>query len=286
MPTVAEILEASGLSKEQVAALDAKVLTGFQGVLSASEQAAESARQHREAAELARRAQEQQYSEKIAPALDQWGNESATLKAENAFYKAQAEAAKANGFIPRDAPGYVPPAADPNAGRAPNGQFVAGAGAVPGSPAYMTQGEVVKGISNATWVIAEHMRLHGAPPPDDVETLLTEATAQRMGFKDYAAKKYNFDARKAEITAAAKQKERDAIVRETEDRVKKELAEQFGNNPNVRSASPSQFTELKKGIESKTMKDPLLQSKQERHASTQSLIHRDLVDNANPQRVN
>ncbi len=280
-PTVAEILKRSGMSDEKIAALDAQVLAGFGEILTTSEQAAASALQLKEQAELAERAQRQNYDQVVAPALNQWGTEKATLEAQVAFYRTQAEGAKANGFLPQDAPGYTPPQ-DPN--RNSQGQFVAGAGAVPGSPAYMTQSEVVKGISNASWVIAEHMRLHGAPPPDDVETLLNEATQQRMNFRDYAAKKYSFDAKKAEIVAAAEQKKNAVLVAETEARVRKEIAEQFGNNPNVRSAAPSQFTELRKGVDSKQLKDPLSMTKQERHAATQQMIQKDLVENS--QRVN
>ncbi len=283
MPTVAEILKASGLSDEQIAAIDAKVVTGLQTVLSTSEQAAESARQLNEKAELALRAQQQQYDQTIAPALDKWGNEAALKDAEVAFYRAQAEAAKANGFIPHDAPGYKPPS-EPV--RQPNGQFVAGGGGVPGSPVYATQAQMLQGISNANWLTSEHIRLYGTPPPDEILSVANEADAQRLDFKVYATKKYGFDTKKAEITAAAKAKEREAIVRETEERVTREMAEKFGNNPNVRSVAPSQFSELRKGVDSKQQKDPLSQSKQERHATTQTLIQRELVENANSPRVN
>src|SRR2546430_9079168 len=105
MKTVEEILRESGLTDEQIKALDAKVLTGVTTVLSTANQA-------QEQAELARRAQAQQYDSEIAPALDNWANDKARIEAQLAFYKMQAEQAKAGGFLPADAPGTpVPPAA-------------------------------------------------------------------------------------------------------------------------------------------------------------------------------
>jgi hypothetical protein len=37
---------------------------------------------------------------------------------------------------------------------------------------------------------------------------------------------------------------------------------------------------LRKGIDSKAIKDPLLMSKEERHNATAALIHKDMVENA------
>ena len=85
MPSTKEILKATGLTDEQINALDAKILSSFDTVLT-------TAQQERDAAELASRAQRELYDTQIAPALDQWGNEKATLEATAAFYKTQAEA--------------------------------------------------------------------------------------------------------------------------------------------------------------------------------------------------
>lgn len=277
MPTVQEILKQSGLTDEQIAALDTKAVTAFSGVLTAAEQAQLSAQQAREKAELETRAQQELYSSQIAPALDAWANEKAQKEAEIAFYRTQAEQAKAGGFIPKDAPGYTPPAADP--ARGADGKFVPGTN---GSPVFMTPDQGIKAVSNATWAMQEHFRLYGQPMPDDFDAILQESTQQRMPFKDYVAKKYNFDAKRNEI-AAARQKEHDDKIRaEAKAAADKEWAERVGGNPNVRvPVGPSQFDAIRRGVDAKTFKDPLsFGTKEERRAATQQMIAKDLADNA------
>jgi hypothetical protein len=278
MPTVAEVLKQSGYTDAEIAALDARILSGVTQVLTVAEQADKSAREAREAAELADRSQRDLYANKIVPALNDWGSEKATLEAQVAFYKTQAESAKGAGFIPKDAPGYVPPANQP--GRNADGTYVANANSVPGSPAYMTKAEAISAVSNATHVMNEHMRLYGSPLPDDVETLVNEAAAQRMDFRQYAAKKYNFDGKKAEITAAREKEARDKLVADTIAERDRWHAERQGSNPMLRPGEQSSFAELRKGIDSKAIKDPLSMSKEERHMQTQALIHKDIVENA------
>ncbi len=272
--TVEEVLRQSGMTDEQIKALDAKVLGGFTQVLSTAAQTQEQARKDKEAAELAQRAQQQLYDTEIAPKLDQWGNEASDLKAQIAFYKTQAEEAKKNGFTPKDAPGYTPPVQDPATGR-----FVPGANPVPGSPAYLTPQEGIRAVSNVTWVMSEHQRLFGQPLPDEFETLMNESMAQRMQFRDYANKKYGFDAKKAEIAAAAKQKERDGIVKETEDRIRKEFAERGGNNPMVRQGVTSDFSKVKAAQAAGTRKDPLTMNPEQRRAQTRQFIHEEIAKN-------
>src|SRR5882672_7807573 len=115
--TVAEILKETGLTDEQISALDPKATTAFTQVLSTATQTLEQA-------ELAKRAQAQQYDETIAPALDSWGNEKARLDAEVAFYKTQLEGAKQGGFVPATIPTTPPATVTPS--RTPDGKFVAG----------------------------------------------------------------------------------------------------------------------------------------------------------------
>ncbi len=273
MPTVQEILKASGIDDATIAALDSKVTSAFGAVLTTAEQAQQSATTAREAAELATRTQRELYDTQIAPSLDAWANEKAQKEAEIAFYRTQAEQAKAGGFVPKDAPGYVAP--DP--ARAPNGQFVPGPN---GSPQFMTPEAGLKAVSNVTWVMSEHQRLHGAPLPDEFETLVNEAVAQRMPFRDYAAKKYNFDARRSEIAQAAKQKELDAYAASKVEENNKQWAERTGGNPMVRVPQQSQFAEIRRGVDAKTVKDPLSMSREERRAATQQMIHKDLADHA------
>lgn len=273
MPTVAEILKASGMSDTEIAAIDARVLTSVTTVLT-------TAQQDREAAELAQRAQREMWDQKVAPALDAWGNEKVSLEAERNFYKTQAEGAKAAGFLPKDVPGYVAPAnVDPNAGRGNDGRYVAGSGAVPGSPTYMTKQEGMSAVANATWFVSEHMRLHGAPPPDDIETLAVEAERNHLPFRDYVSKKYSFQAKKDEIIANRQKERDDKLIAETNAARDKMWAEKVGNNPNVRTGTESQFTNLKAGVDSKALKDPLSMSKGERHAQTSQLIQKEIAEN-------
>lgn len=265
--TVEEALRSSGFTDEEIKGLDARAIQGFTKILT-------TAASEREAAELASRAQRELYDTQIAPALDQWGNEKATLEATAAFYKTQAEAAKGAGFIPKDAPGYVAPGA-----RAADGTFVAGANAVPGSPGF-TPAQGITAISNATWAFQEHARLFNQPAPDDFETLLNEATAQKLPFRDYVSRKYKFAEKKAEVSAAAAKAHDDAIRKETETAIRKEYAEAGGNNPGVRVGQPSQFTKVRAAVTEGKRKDPLAMNAEERRANTRQMINQDIADNA------
>lgn len=282
-PTIAEILKATGVSDTEIAALDQRIVTGITTVLTTAAQAEQKAASDREAAELAQRAQREMWDTKVAPALDAWGNEKVHLESERNFYKTQAEGAKAAGFIAKDAPGYVAPNANvnPNDGRGGDGRFVANGGVVPGSPTFMTKQEALSAVSNSTWYVTEHMRLHnGAPPPDDLETLAVEAERNRMPFRDYVAKKYDFQGRKDAIVAARQKEHDDKIIADTIAARDKHWAERSGNNPNVRPGAESQFSTLKAGVDSKSIKDPLSVSKAERHAQTSQLIQKEIADNA------
>jgi hypothetical protein len=77
--TVEEVLRQSGLTDEQIAALDAKIINGFTGVLSTAEQERQAAAQARESAEIAKRSNEKFYDETIAPSLNTWATERANL---------------------------------------------------------------------------------------------------------------------------------------------------------------------------------------------------------------
>ena len=155
--TVAEILKASGLDDAAIAALDAKVLAGFNGVLTAAEQertaAAESAKKAEEervaakaaqdAAELAQRSNRDWYENEVIPNLTSWEDKEKALQTEiananarAAFYEAQNKGAKDGGFIAADAPAFTPAAVVPPV-RDASGKFVAGApGSTPGSPTF------------------------------------------------------------------------------------------------------------------------------------------------------
>lgn len=271
MKTVEEILRDTGLNDEQIKALDPKVTTGFTTILSSASQA-------QEAAEFAKRAQSEQYDSQIAPALDSWANDKANLEATVAFYKTQAENAKAGGFLPAEAPNAPPARA------AATGQFVAGKNEVPGSPQYMTRQEGFAAVSNTQWVLAEFMRLNnGAVPPDDIETIANEAASQRMPLRDYAAKKYDFAAKREAIKAAEQKKHDDAIRAETTAEVDKKWAERGGNNPNVRQAEVSRFATLDKAVKEGARPDPLKMGREQRHQATRQVIAKEIAENSTVQ---
>lgn len=273
--TTREILKQSGLSDADIDKLDAKILSGFETVLTTASTAEQTATKLKEEAELAQRAQTDFYQKEIAPALDGWANEKATLEATVEFYKKQNEGARAGGFIPKDAPGYTAPAADP--ARDPgNGRYVPGK---TGSPEFQMS-DVMAAVSNAQWGAAEYQRLYGTPMPDDFDTLLKEATAQRLSYRDHVSKKFNFEGKKAELNAAKQKEHDDAIRKEERAKADKEWAERTSNNPNLRPASASQFAGVRKAVESGQVKDPLKMSPEERRQQTRTMIHTDISESA------
>lgn len=280
--TTREILKQSGLTDAQIDALDQKVISGFDVVLTTATSAEQTAVKAKEEAELAQRAQQQLYEEQIAPSLDAWATEKANLTAERDFYRTQNEAARSGGFVPKDAPGYKPPA-NPDPSRDGNGRFVPGP---TGSPQFMTREDGFKAVTNATWLINEHIRLYGQPPADDLDVVLQEANANRMDFRQYATRKYKFEEKKAEI-ATAKQKEReDAIRKEERTKIEKEYAERGGNNPMVRPAAASQYANVRKAVDAGQLKDPLKMTPEERRQQTRTMIHTEMAEHASTGMVN
>ncbi|CAN5951050.1 unnamed protein product [Sphagnum jensenii] len=315
--TVAEILLQSGLSQEQVAALDAKVLAGFNGVLSTAEQekkkaeeAAATAKAAQDAAELQARTNKEWWDTQVNPSLTQWEEqqkvlqqEVANAKALAAFYEAQNKAAKESGFIAQDAPGFNPAAVAPVIpARAGNGQFVAGApGGTPGSPQFKmedVENRIGQGLDNSVWALQEYQRLTGGQfLPDSVSTLAQEAHAQKLPFKDYVARKYDFNGKQAALQAKAKEEERARWVAEAtaplQEKIKqtetewqkkleekvKEVSERGGNNPDVRRAAISDYPEVKKAVAEGVRKDPTMMTRAERQTQTHRNIHQAVLAN-------
>jgi hypothetical protein len=278
IPTVEEILKSSGMTDEQIKALDAKVVTGITGVLTAATTESTAAQKAREEAENARRLQAADYDQKIAPALDKWGIESANLTAERDYYKTLAEKAKEGGFVAAAEP-FKPT----TAARGADGQFVAGANEVPGSPKFVEEkvkqltreiGSAFSFASDTQW---KYRSLFGTEMPDSPTTLIAEATAQRMEPSAYAAKKYDFAAKEAAKTAEAQKAHDDAIRAETKAASDKEWAEKVGSNPDVRVARNSEFSEIRKAAQTGKRPDPLKMTPQERQASTRAAIREDVA---------
>jgi hypothetical protein len=320
--TVAEILKESGLSDDQIAALDAKALTAFNGVLTTAEQeraaAAESAKQAeaervaakaaQEAAELAQRANKDFYDGTIVPSLNGWeekekqyAQDISNAKALAAFYEAQNKAAKENGFIAADAPAFTP-AAPVVPARDGGGKFVAGGGGTPGSPTFKMEdvdNRLGNGLDNGFWAVQEYQRLSGGQfLPDSISKLAEEATANKLPFKDYVARKYDFGGKQSALQAKADADMRAKIATEAtapyEQKIKdlekewqgkleakaKEVSERGGNNPDVRRAAISNYPEVKKAMESGSRPDPLsFKNQEERRVATRQQIHADVTAN-------
>lgn len=263
-PTVAEVLKSAGMDDAAIAALDAKVVAGFTGVIT-------QAQADRDAAELAQRSTNQLFDNEITPALNAWALKEANLEAERDYFKTLAGKAKDGGFIAE-----IPPFKVGEQQRDPGGKFVPNA--VPGSPNFAEleskAGNAIGVLSDLQWT---YQNLFGKGMPDSPTKLVAEAAAQKMSLIDYAAKKYGFDDRKAtierEATEASHKKIRDEAITERD----KYWAERSGSNPNIRPAQASAFAELKKGVSDGTRVDPIKMSREQRHAATAAGIQKDIA---------
>jgi len=273
MKTVAEIMKEAGMSDEQIAALDAKVVSGVTTILTTAQQA-------QDKAELAQRATNEKFTNEISPALDAWGNEKASYDARMAAYDAALKAAEEGGF---KIPEILKTAATAKPAQGPDGKFVAGPGVVvPGSP------EFVKGfkdeIGNAFGFVADttwkYRTLYGTEMPDSPTTIIREAAAQRMNPADYAAKKYDFVGKEAAKKAADVKAHDDAIRKEEGEKKDREWAEKVGSNPNIRQAEASGFSTLSKAVSEKQRPNPLGMTREERHKATSAAIQKEVAANS------
>jgi hypothetical protein len=244
--TIQERLKARGFSDKQIAdivAAGGDAIGKFDEIFAeADTKATEADRKLAEATASESRVKDW-WDKDATKQINEVHSKNATLEAERNFYKTQAEKAKESGFLPADAPG-----------------FKAGTNEVPGSPApvkpgdpkYMTQDEGYKALTTATWVVSEYMRLNGgAPPPDDLETLVAEANGKRMKVRDYVEQKYDFGKRRTEIAAAKQKDHDDKIAKDAADAVRKEYADK-ANNPDLRPQVASQFSKFTKGEQGKS----------------------------------
>jgi len=273
MKTVEEILKESGLSDEQIKALDAKVVSGLTTVVT-------SASQTLDAAELAKRAQSDQYETQIAPALDNWANEKASYDAKIAAYDAALKSAKEGGFKVPDILA-TPAVVDPHATRGADGKFVANANAVPGSPQFeqTLRKEIGTAFSFAADVQWRYQKLYGTVIPDSPTALIGEAVANHMTPMAWAEKKYDFPGKEAAQIAADRKKETDAAVSAAVADNDKKWAEKVGSNPDVRRAEVSKFSEINKAVKAGTRPDPLAPglSEAQRDANTRAAIRAEVA---------
>jgi len=309
--TVEEVLRESGFTNEQIAGMDSRAITAFTGVLSQADKERMEAKAAQDAAELAQRSNVEFYDNRIAPSLLAWEeekqrieNEKARVIAEAAFYKAQAEAAKASGFIATDAPGFdAARFTPPNPSIPPRdvgGRYVAGApGGTPGSPQFFDVNKVYERAGDAVGIIAdiqwEHQRLYNKPLPISPTELIRQADAVKLDPKIYAARTFNFDTRREEMRRE-EEKARDAKlvadavapyelkIKEAEEHEKKAVAdtdrkwaESVGSNPDLRrpQATP-QMTEVARAAKNDPNLDPLNMTEHQRRAQTAKMIRSDI----------
>lgn len=322
MATVAEILKASGLDDAAIAALDAKALAAFNSVLTtaegertAAQDAVKQAEAERvaakaaqDAAELAQRANAEFYEGTIVPSLNGWDAQEQKLKQEIAdaknlaeFYEKQNKTAREAGFIATDVPLFSSPVAN-NPSRDGQGKFVTNGGGTPGSPTFKmeeVENRLGQGLDNSVWALQEYQRLSGGQfLPDSISTLAQEASSNKLSFKDYVSRKYDFPSKQSALQAKAKDAEKAAWLAEAtaplqeqlkakdvewqkklEDKAK-EVSERGGNNPDVRRAAISDYPEVKKAVEAGTRPDPLsFKNQAERSAATRQQIRADVTAN-------
>lgn len=320
MPTVQEILRQTGFSDEQIAGLDAKMITAFSGVLSTAEQQRAAAQQASskaeeeharaeqeraiaaqslERAEVERRANAEWYDQTVAPALNGWGTEKANMEAQIAFFKAQNEGARAAGFIPSDAPAFTPQQRDGQ------GRYVAGAaGSTPGSPTFQGADDLRRDVGTALGTLADiqwkYHSLYGRPMPVSPTELVKQADALKLDPMSYAARTYDFAGKEREAAVRA-QEERDsklkleaaapyeqklkdaelAAKKAVEDNDRK-WAERIGSNPDVRISQPSRFADVSRAVKANERPDPLNLNPQQRRMATSQAIHSEIANQDNP----
>jgi hypothetical protein len=314
MPTVEEVLRQSGFTDEQIAGLDKRAITAFSGVLSAADRERLEAKAAQDAAELAQRSNIDFYENRIAPSLTQWEeekqrieNEKATLAAQAAFYKTQAEEAKKTGFIAADAPNFVPPP-NPNPGVQPRdgqGRYVAGApGGTPGSPQYFDVNKVYETAGTAAVLISDidwkHRQLYGGKPlPISPTELIRQADAVKLDPMTYASRTFNFAGREEQMKAEEEKARNEKIaaeavapyeakLKEADEQRKKDLAEndrkwaeRVGSNPDVRMPQTNpRMTDIAQAVRADAKLDPLNMNDQQRRAMTSQMIRKDIEGNA------
>ncbi len=274
MPTVQEILRQTGFTDEQISGLDQRAVGAFSQVLSSAEQARQAAAADAERAALERRSNSQFYEESIVPALNGWSAEKAHLDAQLAYYQRQNESARMAGLD------FAPP---PDQLRDGGGRYVAGApGATPGSPTFdpgQIRQALSSGVSNIGWAMQSYSKLHpGEVLPDSFDQLDAEATAQRLPFRDYVSRKYDYAGKQKAMQEKAQREHDEKIRQEERTAANREWAEKTGSNPDVRRLEPSRFADIARATKAGERPDPLTLSTEQRRQVTRQAIRNELSD--------
>ena len=167
----------------------------------------------------------------------------------------------------------------------------------PGTPTFTDEQinqRIGSGLSNSVWALQEHQRLTGNFLPDPIDQLAQEATQQKLPFRDYVARKYDFAGKQRAAQEAAARKHDEEVA--AAERVKieaewkpkleaqasefaakeRKMAEQMSANPDVRLPQGSaQFTELRRATSAGERPDPTKMTPEARIKLTQeNLRHR------------
>jgi hypothetical protein len=241
--TVAEVLRQSGLSEEAIAALDAKAMSAFSGILTTADQAkAEALQKEKAASELAVKAEADRKAQEIAteaakaaqdaaelsnrtvkefwdntynPGVAAWEKERNELAkkasdalAETAYYKAQREGYLGTlGIKPEDAPVFTPPA---NTAPPPDPNKT------PGTPTFVDPKVVISrvgdGMNTINDIMYKHQVLYGRPLPIPPSQLIAQADALKLSPMEYATRTYKFAEKEQEQRAAEAKKHDDEIA--------------------------------------------------------------------------
>lgn len=242
--TLAEMLKKEGFTEDQIKAItgDPKVASTFEGMVAQAERdKAEGTRLKTEAEEKERKVNDWWKTEATGE-INKWSSEVASAKARAAFLETQVAEAKKMGFI-----------ADPTPGTTATSTTAATTTThVSGSPEYVTKDEFGKqasGVVTSFYITQdisnEYLSLFGKPLLG-LNDLVKEAQANRMGLREHVEKKFNFQGKRDEISAAAKKAEEDAIRKDEREKATREFSEKHGSNPDMRQPVVSQFAKFSK----------------------------------------
>ncbi len=269
MPTVAEVLLQSGFSQKEIDNLDQRATTAFSSILSSAEQ-------ERQRAELEKRANVEFYETKVMPGLLAFDDERLALegravKAEREanYYRAAAQSA---GILP----GEEPP-------RDGQGRFVANVpGSTPGSPTfveadfYKRLDSGIGGIADIQW---KHQSLFNSPLPISPSELIRQADAAGLNPTEFAARKFKFSEREAEMSKKRQEEHDEQIRRAAVSENDRKWAEKMSSNPDLRQGMSARNAEIRKATRSGEYRDPLKMTDADRRAQTKKMIQKDLAEN-------
>jgi hypothetical protein len=250
MSVIHDILKANGYNDEEITSIAAALGTNpdhmkvfEQGLVDADEKVRQAQLKLDEANRKNQQIQqwwEQDATKQINDVYTHYDN----IKADNAYLKAQVDAARESGFLPGQPPGPAAPDQLPPV-RSPDGRFVANANPVPGSPKFMTEEQGWKALASVANAVTRYPQLfEGRPLPDSIPDLVKEAINARMDFDPYISQKYDFPKREKEIAAARQKEHDDKVAKEALDAYKKEFAERNGSNPDLRPGVTSSFSKF------------------------------------------